>query len=109
MAMPARVGKRGRTVIPGIAVDVSIPGVEAVVAGPGATIAPTRIVQPGSDVPVPIPVVRIEVRCLRRRARCRESARGNQSPEYQTLHAGDRSHRRAHCFLFGFYLVFYLL
>ena len=40
MAVPARVGERRRAVIPGIAVDVSIPGIEAVVAGPGAAVAP---------------------------------------------------------------------
>src|SRR5262245_66625511 len=51
----------------------------------------------GSDMPHTDPIIRTEIGSLRRDARCRESARGDQSPKDQTLQAGDRNqcHRRA--------------
>src|SRR5689334_14787948 len=56
---------RRRAIVEGIMIDVAVPGVEAVVARPCATVAPMRETPRRSEMPSAIAVTRTEVRSLR--------------------------------------------
>jgi hypothetical protein len=76
-----RIGQSGRTVVEGVVIDVSIPGIEAVIAGIGAAIAPVRIVPGRPDMPAHTGA---KVCGIRRDARAGESNRCNGGGKYQS-------------------------
>ena len=89
-----------RTVVPWIGIGEAIPGIETVVACPGALVAPIPVAPCRPDVPNARPVPGSEVRCLGRGAREDESTRRDCGGKYQYFDTGD-THVRARTKLWG--------
>jgi len=78
-----------RTVVPWIGIDEAIPGIETIVACPGAPVAPIPVAPCRPDVPNARPVPGSEVRCLGRGVRKDESTRRNCGGKCQPFDTGD--------------------
>ena len=75
---------RGK-IIKGIVIDVAVPSIEAVVARPGAAVAPIRKTPRWSYMPSAVPVTRPEVRSLRGNS-AGKNGRRNRGGKDRSLH-----------------------
>ncbi len=85
----------GRAIVPRIMIDISVPRIEAVIAGPGATVAPTpamrRTMPDGAHVLCAHAVAWTEICRRRGDRRAAECSHCNCRRQYQSLHGHTRN------------------
>src|SRR6185437_13216808 len=102
MAVPARIiSVGGGTVVARIIIDISVPRIEAVIASPGATVAPAQTMRRAMPDRARVldthPIAWTEV-CRRRGDRHpAASGRCNCRRQYQPLHGHARNLARIYC------------